>query len=165
MSQPTYLQQIKALWRAGASMCAIAAATGRSVSTLRGDLAFLGELEAGAPLVLRQEHKHPRWDHADAPPEVQRARALKREGRTVTEIAATLQRSRSWVCVRTKDIHGADARRHGRTRATTFEAWSAALREKSRHDRRVARERKKRNATPTPTPTPAPTSPAQEPLK
>lgn len=148
-----YLQTIKQMWRAGASMCAIAAATGRAVSTLRGDLAFLGELEGGAPLVVRQEHEHPRWDAPDAPAEVQRARQLKRDGRTVTEIAAATGRSISWVCVRTKDIQGADARRHGRTRACTFDEWSAALREKSRHDRRAARERKQRHTPPTEEPT------------
>ncbi len=149
-----YFDRIKALWQAGESLSAIALEVGRDLYTVRSDLAFIGELEKGAPLVITS-HSHPRYDQPETRPEIKEARALKRAGLSCSEIAEKMGRLRPWVSYYTADIKGRDQRRHGRTRALTYEeirAQSNARTRKAKAKKRAEKRAAKTATTPT-TPT------------
>ena len=149
-----YNDKIRALWRAGESLSAIALEVGRNLDTVRSDLAFIGELELGTPLVITS-HSHPRYDQPETPPEIKQARALKRAGLSCSEIAEKMGRLRPWVSRYTADIKGRDQRRHGRTRALTYEEIRAqsAARNRARKAKQRAEERAAKTSTTTTTPT------------
>ena len=135
---------IKERWRAGASLCAIAQEANTNNAQIKYILAYLGELSEGAPLII-EDNRHPIHDAHNAPPLVKRARALKRAGYTCTQIAAEVGRGRPWVTQHTKDIQGADARRHGRTAPATYEQ----LKEQTNERTRARRARLKAQAAQT----------------
>lgn len=132
---------IKARWRAGASLSAIAQEAGTNNEQIKYILAYLGELSEGAPLII-EDNRHPIHDAHNAPPLVKRARELKRAGYTCTQIAAEVGRGRPWVTQHTKDIQGADGRRHGRTTPATYEQLKEYnnARNRARRARRAQRK-------------------------
>lgn len=144
---------IKERWRAGASLCAIAQEANTNNAQIKYVLAYLGELSEGAPLII-EDNRHPIHDAHNAPPLVKRARELKRAGYTCTQIAAEVGRGRPWVTQHTKDIQGADARRHGRTAPATYEQLKAQTNERTRAQRA---RRKAQAAAQTQTQTQEPT--------
>lgn len=135
---------IKEKWRAGASLCSIALEANTNTAQIKYILAYLGELIEGAPLIIA-DNRHPIHDAHDAPPLVKRARELKRAGRTCSQIAAEVGRGRPWVTQHTKDIQGADARRHGRTAPATYEQLKAQSNERTR----ARRAKRKADTEPT----------------
>jgi hypothetical protein len=150
-----YFDQLKALWQAGESLSAIALEVGRTPNVVKADLAFIGELEKGAPVVITS-HSHPRYDQPETPPEIKQARALKRAGLSCSEIAEKMGRLRPWVSRYTADIKGRDQRRHGRTRAMTYaeiRAESNARTRKTKAKQRAEERAAKTSTTPTTTTT------------